>query len=159
MKTKMSESKTSEPKITETDIKLMIAQAILEYDKERSAKAEKSMWKTLKTFVGKNFQTIIIVALLFYALGGAKLFDNMIGKMFSVQINNALIQKIIPDKTDRVRFIDRIQKLFERDYANEDQFESDYRQTTADFRYKYPALREKVIRNKKQLTEFTMGNN
>jgi hypothetical protein len=145
----------SEPKMTETDVKLMIAQALMEYEKERSAKAEKSMWNTLKSFVVKNFQTIIIVALLFYALGGARLFENMIGKMFSVQINNALIQKIIPDKTDRTRFIDRIQKLFERDYANEDQFESDYRQTTADFRYKYPALREKVIRNKKQLTEFT----
>jgi hypothetical protein len=147
----------SEPKMTETDIKLMIAQAILEYDKERAAKAENSMWRTLKSFVAKHFQTIIIVALLFYALGGAKLFENVIGRMFSVQINNALIQKIIPDKTDRVRFIDRIQKLFERDYANEDQFESDYRQTTADFRYKYPALREKVIRNKNQLTEFTTG--
>jgi hypothetical protein len=146
--------KMSEPKMTETDIKLMIAQAILEYDKERAAKADKTMWNTLKSFVTKHFQTILIIALLIYALGGAKLFENIIGKMFSVQINNALIQKIIPDKTDRVRFIDRIQKLFEREYASEDQFESDYRQTTADFRYKYPALRDKVIRNKNQLSDF-----
>ena len=150
----------SEPKpktaetMTESDIKLLIAQALAAYEQERSKQAGKTIWNTAKVFVTKHFQTIIIVALLFYALGGFKLFENVIGKMFSVQINNALIQKIIPDKKDRTRFIDRIQKLFEREYANADQFESDYRQTTADFRYKYPALREKVIRNKKQLNDF-----
>jgi hypothetical protein len=141
--------------MNETDVKLLIAQAISEHEKQRT---EKSTLNMLKTFVVKNFQTIFIIALLLYALGGFslfnKMFDNIIGKMFSVQINNALIQKIIPDKTERTRFIDRVHKLFEQDYANDDQFESDYRQTTADFRYKYPALREKVIRNKNQLTEF-----
>ncbi|MDR0706059.1 MAG: hypothetical protein LBF88_13885, partial [Planctomycetaceae bacterium] len=65
---------------------VLLAQAILEYEKEHASKAEKSIWKTLKAFVGKNFQTIIIVALLFYALGGAKLFENMIGKMFSEHV-------------------------------------------------------------------------
>jgi hypothetical protein len=87
-------------------------------------------------------------------MGGFKICENFIKSIFSVQINNALIQKIIPDKTDRTRFIDRIQKLFEQEYAGEDQFESDYRQSTADFRYKYPELRTKPIKNKKQLTEF-----
>jgi hypothetical protein len=150
----------SEPKpktaetMTETEVKLLIAQALAEYEQERSKQAGKTMWNTAKVFVTKHFQTIFILALLFYALGGMKLFENIIGKMFSVQINNAVIQRIIPDKKDRTRFVDRIQKLFDQEYVNEDQFESDYRQTTADFRYKYPALREKAIRNKKQLNDF-----
>jgi hypothetical protein len=146
-----TKTKTTESKMTETDVKLLIAEAIAEFEKKRS---EKTTWNTVKSFVVKNFQMIFIVALLFYALGGFKFFENVIGKIFSVQINNAVIQRIIPDKKDRTRFIERIQKLFDQDYANDDQFESDYRQTTADFRYKYPALRDKVIRNKNQLSAF-----
>jgi hypothetical protein len=145
--------------IDETDVKLLITEAIAEYEKRQADKSVFAVFGTFKAFVIRHFQVIIIVFLMLYAFGGAKLFENFIGKMFTVQVNNALIQKVITDKTDRTRFVDRIRKLFEREYVNEDQFESDYRQTTADFRYKYPALREKAIRNKKQLTDFIGSDN
>lgn len=142
----------------ETQVKILVAEAIAEYEKKR---ATNSIFNNVKSFVVKHFQTICIVALLFYSLGGIsggiKLFENVIGKMFDVQVNNALIQRIIPDGEDRTRFVDRIKKLFDQEYANDDQFESDYRQTTADFRYKYPQLREHSIRSKEQLADFLKG--
>jgi hypothetical protein len=152
-----NKSDVQKKSIDEADVKLLIADAIAEYDKRYAEKSVLNVFNvfgTFKAFVIKHFQTIIIVFLMVYAFGGAKLFENFIGKMFTVQVNNALIQRVITDKTDRTRFVDRIRKLFDREYVNEDQFESDYRQTTADFRYKYPALRAKAIRNKKQLTDF-----
>jgi methyl-accepting chemotaxis protein len=141
----------SEPNTTTEDIKATIREFLAEYEKQR---LENSAWNKTKQFVVKNLWMILFFALLFYTFGGFRMFENLIGKFFNFQFNTAVIQRIIPDNADRQGFIERIQKLFDKEYANDDQFESDYRQTTADFRNEYPKLREIIIKNKEQLREF-----
>ncbi|GHT32745.1 hypothetical protein FACS1894214_4670 [Planctomycetales bacterium] len=148
--------------MNETEIKTIIADTLAEYDKQREEREKQRIENYLttktKNFVVKNFTTIVICVLLFWCFGGGTAVKNYaagwFARMFNVQINNAVIQRIIPNNSDREGFIDRIKKLFDRDYANEVQFESHYKQLTADYWRKYPALLGIAIKSKEELAAF-----
>ncbi|GHT26838.1 hypothetical protein FACS18942_05050 [Planctomycetales bacterium] len=127
-----------------------ILRIIAEYDKQQ---IENSAWNKFKKFVRANFQTIIIFILLFYTIGGFRLFENFIGKFFNIQINNAVIQRIIPNNEQK-SFIERIQRIFKSEYNTKEEFAADYRMSTSDFRYKYPELRKVNIESKETLQKF-----
>jgi hypothetical protein len=109
-------------------------------------------------FIDRHFFALAFVFLMLFFSAHFKGIDTAnwfkFDWLFNPTINASLIQKVIPDGEDRDSFRIRIRKLFETEYASDEQFQSDYRQTTSEFRWRYPALKELIIRNKDELKKF-----